>query len=85
MVNKVLNERYDFQQQFIGHLANNGYEIIIQDDLFKNKFPNEAINRKSLMRFLYATQIDILEKLEKIYHNDLEDCLLYTSPSPRDS
>ena len=76
MVNKVLNERYDFQQQFIGHLANNGYEIIIQDDLFKNKFPNEAINRKSLMRFLYATQNDILEKLEKIYHNDLEDTII---------
>ena len=78
MVNKVLNERYDFQKQFLDHLASNGYEIYKQDDVFKEKFPYEAIERKALMRFLRATQQETLDKLEKIYHSALEDTIVST-------
>ena len=78
MVNKVLNERYDFQKQFLDHLASNGYEIYSQDNVFKEKFPYEAIERKTLMRFLRATQQETLDKLEKIYHSALEDTIVST-------
>ena len=78
MVNKILNERYDFQKQFLDHLASNGYEIYKQDDVFKEKFPYEAIERKALMRFLRATQQETLDKLEKIYHSALEDTIVST-------
>lgn len=78
MVNKILNERYDFQKQFLDHLASNGYEIYKQDDVFKEKFPYEAIERKALMRFLKATQQETLDKLEKIYHSALEDTIVST-------
>ena len=78
MVNKILNERYDFQKQFLDHLASNGYEIYKQDEVFKEKFPYEAIERKALMRFLKATQQETLDKLEKIYHSALEDTIVST-------
>lgn len=78
MVNKILNERYDFQKQFLDHLASNGYEIYKQDEVFKEKFPYEAIERKALMRFLRATQQETLDKLEKIYHSALEDTIVST-------
>lgn len=78
MVNKILNERYDFQKQFLEHLASNGYEIYKQDAVFKEKFPYEAIERKALMRFLRATQQETLDKLEKIYHSALEDTIVST-------
>lgn len=78
MVNKILNERYDFQKQFLDHLAFNGYEIYKQDEVFKEKFPYEAIERKALMRFLRATQQETLDKLEKIYHSALEDTIVST-------
>lgn len=48
MVNKILNERYDFQKQFLDHLASNGYEIYKQDEVFKEKFPYEAIERSQV-------------------------------------
>lgn len=76
MVNKILNERYDFQKQFLDHLASNGYEIYKQDAVFKEKFPYEAIERKALMRFLRATQQETLDKLEKIYRGALEDTIV---------
>lgn len=76
MVNKILSERYDFQQQFLDKLASNGYEIYKQEANFKEKFPYEAIERKALMRFLKATQQDTLDKLEKIYHDKLEDTIV---------
>lgn len=78
MVNKILNERYDFQKQFLDHLTSNGYEIYKQDEVFKEKFPYEAIERKALMRFLQATQQETLDKLEKIYHGALEDTIVST-------
>ena len=78
MANKVLNERYDFQKQFLDNLAANGYEIFTHDDDFKARFPYEAIERKALMRFLRATQQDTLDKLEKIYHSALEDTIVST-------
>jgi type I restriction enzyme R subunit len=78
MVNRILDERYNFQQQFLQHLKDNGYEIFRQDADFREKFPYEAIERKALMRFLHATQNDTLEKLEKIYHGALEDTIVST-------
>lgn len=76
MVNKILDERYEFQQQFLKNLESNGYEVFKQDKDFKAKFPYEAIERKALMRFLNATQPDDLEKLKKIYHDGLEDAIV---------
>ncbi len=78
MVNKILDERYEFQQQFLKNLESNGYEIFKQDTDFKAKFPYEAIERKALMRFLNATQSETLENLEKIYHGCLEDTIVST-------
>lgn len=75
MVKNILNERYDYQQQILSIFKENGYQIRKNKDL-QESVQRYAIDRKVLFKFLYSTQSEKMESLEKIYHSSLEETIL---------
>lgn len=75
MVKNILNERYDYQQQILSIFKDNGYQIRKNKDL-QESVQRYAIDREVLFKFLYNTQPEKMESLEKIYHSTLEETIL---------
>lgn len=70
-----INERYEYQQEIIDHLVEeNGY---VQRDhkYFDKKY---ALDRELLFEFLKDTQPDTLDRLEKVFGDDLEETIINT-------
>lgn len=71
MINNVLSEK-DYQKFIFERLSEQGYTIkpaTNYDRLF-------AIDRKTLFEFLYATQHDEMEALEKVYKDELQEIIV---------
>ena len=70
------NER-TFQDEIIEHLLGNGW-VLGSSAKYNREL---AIYEEDLLDFVQETQPEQWEKFSGIYPNN---CLLYTSPSPRD-
>lgn len=71
MINNVLSEK-DYQKFILERLSEQGYTIkpaTNYDRLF-------AVDRKTLFEFLYATQPDEMEALEKVYKDELQEIIV---------
>lgn len=71
MINNVLSEK-DYQKFILERLLEQGYTIkpaTNYDRLF-------AVDRKTLFEFLYATQPDEIEALEKVYKDELQEIIV---------
>ena len=71
MINNVLSEK-DYQKFIFERLSEQGYTIkpaTNYDRLF-------AVDRKTLFEFLYATQSDEMEALEKVYKDELQEIIV---------
>ncbi len=71
MINNVLSEK-DYQKFILERLSEQGYKIkpaTNYDRLF-------AVDRKTLFEFLYATQPDEMEALEKVYKDELQEIIV---------
>lgn len=71
MINNVLSEK-DYQKYILERLLEQGYTIkpaTNYDRLF-------AVDRKTLFEFLYATQPDEMEALEKVYKDELQEIIV---------
>ena len=71
MINNVLSEK-DYQKFILERLLEQGYTIkpaTNYDRLF-------AVDRKTLFEFLYATQPDEMEALEKVYKDELQEIII---------
>lgn len=71
MINNVLSEK-DYQKFILERLLEQGYTIkpaTNYDRLF-------AVDRKTLFEFLYATQPDEMEALEKVYKDELQEIIV---------
>ncbi|WP_241201873.1 type I restriction endonuclease [Lactobacillus delbrueckii] len=70
-----INERYEYQQEIIDHLVEeNGY-VQRNHKYFDKKY---ALDREILFEFLKDTQPDTLDKLEKVFGDDLEETIINT-------
>lgn len=70
-MNEILSEK-EYQAFILDRLQDSGYEkhpATEYDRLF-------AVERKSLFRFLYATQPETMDALKKIYKAELEDTIV---------
>lgn len=70
-MNEILSEK-EYQAFILDRLQDSGYEkhpATEYDRLF-------AVERKSLFRFLYATQSETMDALKKIYKAELEDTIV---------
>lgn len=71
MINNVLSEK-NYQKFILERLLEQGYTIkpaTNYDRLF-------AVDRKTLFEFLYATQPDEMEALEKVYKDELQEIII---------
>lgn len=71
MINNVLSEK-DYQKFILERLSEQGY-IIKPATNYDRLF---AIDRKTLFEFLYATQPDEMEALEKVYKDELQEIIV---------
>lgn len=71
MLNNVLSEK-EYQKFILERLSEQGY-IIKSATNYERLF---AIDRKTLFEFLYATQPDEMEALEKVYKDELQEIIV---------
>lgn len=71
MINNVLSEK-DYQKFILERLLEQGY-IIKPATNYDRLF---AVDRKTLFEFLYATQPDEMEALEKVYKDELQEIIV---------
>lgn len=70
-----INERYEYQQEIIDHLVEeNGY-VQRNHKCFDKKY---ALDRELLFEFLKDTQPDTLDRLKKVFGDDLEETIINT-------
>lgn len=70
-----INERYEYQREIIDHLVEeNGY-VQRNHKCFDKKY---ALDRELLFEFLKDTQPDTLDRLKKVFGDDLEETIINT-------
>ncbi|MDO5037910.1 MAG: DEAD/DEAH box helicase family protein [Tissierellia bacterium] len=69
----LLNERYDFQQEFIDHLVEENGFLKREGSHFSQAY---AMDTDLLFDFLYGTQKEVMEELEGFYGEDLKETLV---------
>lgn len=69
----IFDERYEFQQEFVEHLVNENKFIERTNKDFDRTY---AMDTDLLFEFLYNTQKDVMQDLEKIYKSELRETLV---------
>ena len=69
----IFDERYEFQQKFVEHLVNGNKFIERTNKDFDRTY---AMDTDLLFEFLYNTQKDVMQDLEKIYKSELRETLV---------
>ena len=69
----IFDERYEFQQAFVEHLVNENKFIERTNKDFDRSY---AMDTDLLFEFLYNTQEDVMQDLEKIYKSELRETLV---------